>query len=82
MTTEEALVALMIGCKVCRVKQSVKGYYFKEGDNIMCSFPGLGLIARSGLVKEFKSLYTKIEWELYDDSRSNISDEDWMQNQS
>nr|UVM80143.1 MAG: hypothetical protein [Bacteriophage sp.] len=88
MTTAEALLALQIGCNIQIEHWEVRAnsYYYLHGQSVMyrCKEPELSLDFLNVVCfkDDFIECYPKQTWKLYDDSRSNTSDENWMQDQS
>lgn len=83
MTTAEALLAMKIGCRVIPTKwEDFDAYYEIQGNSIYYVCTTLGFANTVCAVNKFTEEYAGTEWKLYDDSRSNTSDEGWMQDQS
>lgn len=83
MTTAEALLAMKIGCKVIPANWTdYTNYYDLRGGCICYVNKPLNFVSLACNVNKFTEEYEGKEWKLYDDSRSNTSDENWMQNQS
>lgn len=82
MTTAEALLAMKIGCKVIRTKwDDFDVYYEIQGSSVYYVCKTLGFANSVCTVNKFTEEYAGMEWKLYDDSTSNTSDENWMQDQ-
>ena len=79
MTTAEALLAMKIGCKVIPAAWT---YYDLRGDCICYVNKPLNFVSLACNVNKFTEEYEGKEWKLYDDSTSNTSNENWMQDQS
>lgn len=83
MTTAEALLAMKIGCKVIPATWTdYTNYYDLRGDCICYVNKPLNFVSLACNVNKFTEEYEGKEWKLYDDSRSNISNENWVQDQS
>lgn len=82
MTTAEALLAMKIGCKVVPTKwEDFDAYYEIQGGSAYYVCKTLGFANSVCTVDKFNEEYAGTEWKLYDDSTSNTSNENWMQNQ-
>ena len=83
MTTAEALLAMKIGCRVIPTKwDDFDAYYEIQGGSVYYVCITLGFANSVCTVDKFTEEYAGTEWKLYDDSRSNTSNENWMQDQS
>lgn len=83
MTTAEALLAMKIGCKVIPAAWTdYTNYYDLQGDCICYVHKTLNFVGLACAVNKFIEEYAGMEWKLYDDTASSISDEDRLQDQS
>lgn len=83
MTTAEALLAMKIGCKVVPTKwEDFDAYYEIQDNSIRYVCTTLNFSNLVCNVNKFIEEYAGMEWKLYDDSTSNTSDENWMQDQN
>lgn len=83
MTTTEALLAMKIGCKVIPAKwDDFDAYYEIQDSSIRYVCTTLSFSNLVCNVNKFTENYKGQEWKLYDDSTSNTSDENWMQDQN
>ena len=79
MTTVEALLAMKIGCRVIPTKwDDFDAYYEIQGGSIYYVCTTLGFANSVCTVDKFTEEYEGMEWKLYDDSGSPISNEDRM----
>lgn len=79
MTTAEALLAMKIGCKVIPTKwEDFDTYYEIQNNSIRYVCTTLSFSNLVCNVNKFIEEYEGMGWKLYDDSRSNTSDEDRM----
>lgn len=79
MTTAEALLAMKIGCKVIPTKWEDFDAYYEIQDNsirYVCTTLSFSNLACN--VNKFTEEYADMEWKLYDDSGSPVSNEDRM----
>lgn len=79
MTPTEALLAMKIGCRIMPAdRREHDAYYFIEGNWVVYFHTALELSSKVGTCEDFPSEYREMEWKLYDDPPSPISNEDRM----